>query len=316
VQAALAHGLDEPGQRGKHATLDSDREQQILDWIQQNAEQDTPVTKTEIMDHCTAEFKIRFTRGWVNSFVLRRSDDFIQTKSAPQEEQHLQPPRVFLERTVKDLHDHIEGCVADLVFNLGEVGISDWEDRKTKKVVLPAAMLSQTIHHGVSRKVKHISVIVCVSAAGASLLPDIVTSQNSPVVQEHLEEQRVCFGRDMILKFNQKPYINAGIFLDYIRTIFLPCIDMLRGLAVFVQEPAVLLMANCSAHASDDQIRILTAASVRVIAFAQHATQIFQVLALTLFSVFKRRPGYELPFDNHDRTVRFIMKVYHDFGQQ
>jgi hypothetical protein len=31
VQAALAHGLDEPGQRGKHMALDHDREQQILD---------------------------------------------------------------------------------------------------------------------------------------------------------------------------------------------------------------------------------------------------------------------------------------------
>jgi hypothetical protein len=43
-----------------------------------------------------------------------------------------------------------------------------------------------------------------------------------PVVQEHLKKQGVCFGRDMILKFNQKPYINAGSFLDDIRTISLP----------------------------------------------------------------------------------------------
>jgi hypothetical protein len=38
VQAALAHGLDEPGQQGKHIGLDQDRKQQILDWIEQNAE--------------------------------------------------------------------------------------------------------------------------------------------------------------------------------------------------------------------------------------------------------------------------------------
>jgi hypothetical protein len=45
VQAALAHWLDEPGQRGKHAAVDQDRQQQIFDWIQQNAEKDTPVTR-------------------------------------------------------------------------------------------------------------------------------------------------------------------------------------------------------------------------------------------------------------------------------
>jgi hypothetical protein len=165
--------------------------------------------------------------------------------------------------------------------------------------------------------VKHISLIVCLSAAGASLLPYIVTSQNSPVVQEHLKKQGVCFGRDMILKFNQKPYINAGIFLDYIRIIFLPYIDMLRGLAVFAEEPAVLLMDmdNCSTHVSDDVIRILTEASVRVITFASHTTQISQVFDLTLFDVLKRRPRYELSLDDDNATVRFIMKVYHDFGQ-
>jgi hypothetical protein len=205
--------------------------------------------------------------------------------------------------------------VADLVFNLDEVGISDLEGRKTKKVVVPAAMLGQTIHHGVSRKVKHISVIVCVWAAGASLLPYIVTSQNSPVVQEHLKKQGACLDRDMILKFNQKPYINAGSFLDDIRTISLPYVDMLRGLVVFAQQPAVLLMDDCSVNVSDDVIRILTETNVRVITFASHTIQIFQVLDLTLFGVLKRRPRCELPFDDDNATVRFIMKGSHDFGQ-
>jgi hypothetical protein len=53
------------------------------------------------------------------------------------------------------------GLCSELVFNLDEVGISDWEDRKTKKVIALAAMFGHTIQHGVSRNVKHISVIAC-----------------------------------------------------------------------------------------------------------------------------------------------------------
>jgi hypothetical protein len=53
----------------------------------------------------------------------------------------------------------IQGCVVELVFNLDEVGISDWDHRKTKKVIALAAVFGQKKHHGVSRKVKHISVI-------------------------------------------------------------------------------------------------------------------------------------------------------------
>jgi hypothetical protein len=48
VKAALAHWLYDPGHRGNHNALDDDRERQILDWVRQNAEQKTPVTKGSI----------------------------------------------------------------------------------------------------------------------------------------------------------------------------------------------------------------------------------------------------------------------------
>jgi hypothetical protein len=36
---------------------------------------------------------------------------------------------------------------------------------------------------------------------------------------------------------------------------------------------------------------------------------------VTLFGVLKRRLGYKLPFEDEKETVRFIMKVYHDFKE-
>jgi hypothetical protein len=108
-------------------------------------------------------------------------------------------------------------------------------------------MFGQTIHYGVSRNVKHISVIACLSAPEESLLHYMVTSPNSPTVQGHLKKQDVRFGRDFALKFNQKPYFNASIFLAYIRTILLSCIGIFHGRAVLAQAIAVLLIAHCSA---------------------------------------------------------------------
>jgi hypothetical protein len=109
--------------------------------------------------------------------------------------------------------------------------------------------------------------------------------------------------------------MNIGIFLDDSRTVFLQYIDAFRGLAVFAQEAAFLLMDDCSAHVSNDVIHILTEARVRVIAILPHTTQVFQILGLTLFGVLKRCPRYELPFDDHNATVKFIMKIYLDFRQ-
>jgi hypothetical protein len=80
----------------------------------------------------------------------------VERKSAAQDEQHSQVPGTFLERIVQDMNENLEGHVAELVFNLDAVGISDSEDRETKRIVVPAAMFDQMIHHGGSRNVKHI----------------------------------------------------------------------------------------------------------------------------------------------------------------
>jgi hypothetical protein len=81
---------------------------------------------------------------------------------------------------------------------------------------------------------------------------------------------------DLILNSDQKPYIKAGIFLDYIRTAFFACLTNLRDLVVFVEEGAVVLMDNSSAHVTDDMIRRITGIRVRLITFGPRTTQFFQ----------------------------------------
>jgi hypothetical protein len=152
---------------------------------------------------------------------------------------------MFMERTVQDLKEHVQGCVVQLVFTLDKVGILDWEDRKTKTVIVPPATRGQTIYHEISRTVKHISVIACVSAAGESLTPYIIISQAPMSVQERLKKDGVRFGTDFVLRSNPSPYINAEIFFDYIRTVFLPNRAELRTLDAFTKETGVLLMDNC-----------------------------------------------------------------------
>jgi hypothetical protein len=63
-------------------------------------------------------------------------------------------------------------------------------------------------------------------------------------------------------------------------------------------------MDPCSGHLTDDLIRLLTEARVPVIASPPHTTQIFQILDLTLFSVLRRSPRYELPFEADNAMVK------------
>jgi hypothetical protein len=49
----------------------------------------------------------------------------------------------------------------------------------------------------------------------------------------------------LILKHHAKQYIDAEIFGDYIRNVFLPNLNELRSLEEFADEEAVLLMDSC-----------------------------------------------------------------------
>jgi hypothetical protein len=222
---------------------------------------------------------------------------------------------MFLETTVQNLKEHIQWCVAELVLNLDEVDISDWEGRKTNTVMVRAMTRGQMIHHEISRTVKHISVIACISAARDSFTPYIITSQAQMSGQERLKKEGVRFGTNFVLMSNPRPYINVEIFLDYIRTVFLSNLAELWTLDAFTEENGVLLMDICPSHVTDHFIGLFTGARVRVITFARHTTQIFQVLDVTLFGVLKRRLAYELSFEDEKETVKFTMKVSRDFKQ-
>jgi hypothetical protein len=72
-----------------------------------------------------------------------------------------------------------------------------------------------------------------------------------------------------------------------------------------------------SHHSTPGVIELLLTARVRVVvvtfAAQPHATQIFQVLDLTLFGVLRRRGQYQLVREDDTGSTRLIRKVYHDF---
>jgi hypothetical protein len=153
-----------------------------------------------------------------------------------------------------------------------------------------------------------------VSAAGESLTPYILTSQDSPKVRERLKKHGVRFGTDFILKHRAKPYVNAEIFAESIRMVSIPNLNERGNLEQFADEDAVLLMANCPSHVGDVILNLLREERVRVITWPPHTTQIFQELDTSLFGVFKRKGQYKLPFDDQP-TATFLLNVYRTFKQ-
>jgi hypothetical protein len=115
------------------------------------------------------------------------------------------------------------------------------------------------------------------------------------------------------LKSSLKPSTSAEIFLDYIKTLFLPNIAEVRALDECAEEMAVLLLNIWSSHITTDMISVLIEGRVCIITFAPHTAQIFQVFDVALFNVLKWYPRYELAHGDADGSVKLPMKVYLGF---
>jgi hypothetical protein len=106
-------------------------------------------------------------------------------------------------------------------------------------------MKGKVICHRLHRKLKHISVVVRISAAGEHIMPFFVLSQETEVVQRRVQVDGFRLGVDLILKHREKPYMNAQLFAECISRLFIPYIEELCSLEKFAGTEAVLLMENC-----------------------------------------------------------------------
>jgi hypothetical protein len=171
IYSALANSLNEPRSRNRHFAVSAESDANILAWITNKADLNATVTRADIKNYCREVCEIEVTRGWVDSFISRHSAELIEKRSSPQEEPRLQVPGVFVDQTVRSRHNAVQGRPDDLVFGLNQVEIYDWEDRERKKAVVPRTAALHSIHHRLSRSVKHISIVACISPSGACLTP-------------------------------------------------------------------------------------------------------------------------------------------------
>jgi hypothetical protein len=310
IDRALRNGINEIIPPGRHTELEPEIEDSIINWINEQSAASIHVTRTQILHYVSSTYKVSITKGWVNSFIGRHLGELAEVTSYPQENTRLSVPREFLEKTIANLREQVHGRVAELVYNLDEVGCGDWEDRASKKVVVPKFMENQSIHHKIDRSQKHITIITCVSAAGSYCTPYIVTSVTVP---PGLLLSGLRIGKDVIFRQNSKPYVDSKTFDDFLLAVFFPAITKTRNELNLDNDEAVLLMDNCGSHTKQQTIELLTAQRIRIITFAPHTTNIFQILDISFFGILKRRKAQFFETEDGTKVYQQLMKLLHCF---
>jgi hypothetical protein len=107
----------------------------------------------------------KLTKGWLHDFIGRHLDQLQICRCLPREDLRMAVPRAYLEDHIRVLETHIAEKLAEFGFNLDELGSADWQDRKAKKVIGPANIRREDVHHPVSRRHRHTTLLACVSVS-------------------------------------------------------------------------------------------------------------------------------------------------------
>jgi hypothetical protein len=105
------------------------------------------------------------------------------------------------------------------MFNLDETGLSDWEVRRSKPVLLTADAANRPLPYPVDRVIRHPTLLCCTSASGDAHCP-LFLSANRAVLG--LFEKGVCENIDLQIKILSSPYVTGESFIKYPGTVLIP----------------------------------------------------------------------------------------------
>lgn len=95
---------------------------------------------------------------------------------ALQEFPRLQTPKLYLDRYITLIKVWVPLVPVDLIFNLDETNLSDWEQRKAKPIFVPITMNNSLLHCPTDRGIRHATLLCCILESGDAYCPLLVCS--------------------------------------------------------------------------------------------------------------------------------------------
>jgi hypothetical protein len=228
------------------------------------------------------------------SFLQSHDHQIRESIIRPQENVRLEVPREYSEGSINLIRKYVPLVPTELIFNIDESGFSDWEERKSKTILIPREARRMTIHYPVSRKIRQQTLVCCVTAARDAYCPLVLSAQPAAL---DLSQHPVRDGNDLEIEIVSSPCITSVTFKRYLDTILIPAVEADREIPGCAEKPTILFCDNCSGHMSDSILRKLACHAILVIAYPPHTSHIFQVLDVLLFGIAKRSKKYQMRDD-------------------
>jgi hypothetical protein len=281
----LQRGPQDPSPLGRHHALAEDAEATLVSIILEAYQDKEAMDRKQLLNLVRERFNPTATKGWINTFIAWHLDASQTCRSLPQEDVRLMVPRVQLEERINILKSHLTGKCAELVFNLDELGSADWEDRTIRKVIAAVSVAKKDVFHPVSRRQCHMTILVCVSAAGDALTPLLITATQ---IKPSLWSRGFAQDEDAIIRYRVPAYVDEELFYTYICNVIVPYVVSIRTGSELEHETAVILMDSALPHVSERVLRTLGENNILVLTFPAHTKNVFQSLDLVFFGALKK----------------------------
>ena len=265
--------------------LTSDQIEFIIKWIESRYREKNPVSIRDMRIEIFEKFNIAVSKNWFRYLFIKYPNSVMIGIAHPQDEKRLNVSKTTAKKHISNLLNYVNNIPTELILNLDEASSSDWQDKRSKKVIVPYGLSNERIEYAVERCSKKITICATISMAG-DVLPPLIISHRKTIDEEILNSGWRS-GQDYIYYYNEKSFMTKAIFQDYIIHTIIQYIDRTRESMKLKDYPAVLLSDNCPSHRCEEIYKELANHNIRLITFPPHTTNLFQPLDLVTFSSFK-----------------------------
>jgi hypothetical protein len=177
VAKSLLRGPQYPKAPGRHRAFGQPSEPELATIFLQAFNKGKAMTRRQVraLDH--QPYSPNLTKRWLYAFPGRHFDALQICRCLPQEDTCLTVRREHVGAHIKHMKSILAGKLAEVVFNLDEVGSSDWEeDRTPRTLIATRTMPPDDVDHPVSPRYRYLTLLACLSAGGDALTPMALTS--------------------------------------------------------------------------------------------------------------------------------------------
>jgi hypothetical protein len=188
-----------------------------------------------------------------------------------------------LERHFKTAGAHLKKVPLLFLWNVDETRIGPPKKQRPPPVIVAKDTPPGTTSVAVVRDDAQLTRLTVISAFGGSV-PLLTISKNKTIGKHFLAEDQLYERHDYVIRNAMKTFITEVLFIEWLKTMFLPRIENLRAKANYTGS-VVLFLDGHSTHVTQRAVAFAGSERILIIRLVPHSSHLSRPLDLCTFGL-------------------------------